>query len=203
MSPLDLSPSARAALAVALIASLVGCGQANQQAGEATSSPTPSPTTVEPTNAPATASPPVSTAPPFSPNPLGQPFHVTKPGPDGYDGLVNAFFSTEVHATDANDGTPHVFYMFEIRVSSTKGKIPTSEWSIETANPDSVVHQDHDVSVTDNSKTPPLASNSSGNTGGYIAFDVPPPAMPTTLNLRDPSSSNALIAQWKLGQPKS
>lgn len=153
-----------------------------------------------PTNSPATTSPPKSAAPTLSPNPLGQPFHVTKAGSDGYDGLVNAFFSTEVHAVDPSDGTSHVFYIFEIRVSSTKGKLPTSAWSIETNNPKSVVPQTHDMSVTDNSKTPPLASSASGNVGGFIAFDVPS-AMPVALNLRDPSS-NTLIAQWELGRPK-
>ena len=152
-----------------------------------------------PTSSPSTTSPPKASAPPLISNPLGQPFHVTKAGPDGYDGLVNAFFATEIHATDPRDGTSHVYYTFEIRVSSTKGKLPTSDWSVETANPTSVVHQTHDMSVTDESKTPPLASTASGNVGGYVAFDVPA-ATPTALDLRDPSSSGALIGQWKLGQ---
>lgn len=149
-----------------------------------------------------TPSPPKSSAPPLTPNPLGQPFRVSKPGPDGYDGMVNAFFATELHATDPQDGTSHVFYTFEIKVSSTKGKLPTSDWSVETADPASVVHQTHDMSVTDGSKTPPLASTASGNVGGYIAFDVPA-ATPVALDLRDPSSSGALIGQWKLGQPQN
>lgn len=102
---------------------------------------------------------------------------------------------------EPSNGTSHVFYIFEIRVSSTKGKLPTSAWSVDTDNPKSVVPQSHDMSVTDNSKTPPLASTASGNVGGFIAFDVPT-AMPVALNLRDPSS-DTLIAQWELGRPKS
>lgn len=125
---------------------------------------------------------------------------MTKGGPDGYDGLVNAFFANEVHAADAKDGTPHVFYTFNIRVSSTKGAFPTSDFSVETVNPTAVVPQTHGISVDDGSNAPPLGSKTPGNTAGNISFDVPA-GMPTFLDLRDPSSSGALIAQWKLGQP--
>lgn len=154
-----------------------------------------------PSNSSASTSPPTSATPTLAPNPLGQPFHVVKAGPDGYDGLVNVLFGTEVHAVNQGDGSSHVFYAFQVKVSSTRGKLPTSDWSIETANPTAVVPQTHDMSVTDNSETPPLASNVSGNVAGYITFDVQS-GTPVFLNLRDPSSSGALIAQWELGRLK-
>lgn len=145
-----------------------------------------------------TSSPPKPTAPQISPKPLGQPFSVRKDGPDGYDGLVNAFLVSAVSATNTQDGTPHVFYMFNVRVSSTKGAFPTSDWSIETTNPTAVVPKAPDVSVNDNSNEPPLGSKTPGDSAGYISFNVLESATPTFLDLRDPTSSNTLIAQWEL-----
>ncbi|KRQ26401.1 MULTISPECIES: hypothetical protein [unclassified Mycobacteroides] len=145
-----------------------------------------------------TSSPPSPTAPPTSPHPLGQPFHVTKGGPDGYDGLVNAFLVSKVNATNVQDHEPHVFYMFNVRVTSTKGAFPTSDWSLETVNPTAVVPHDPDVKINDHSNDPPLGSKTTGNTAGYISFYVLESATPTLLDLRDPTSSNTLIAQWEV-----
>ncbi|SKP38709.1 hypothetical protein [Mycobacteroides abscessus] len=146
----------------------------------------------------ATTSPPKPTAPQISPKPLGQPFGVKKDGPDGYDGLVNAFPVSKANATDSRDGTPRVFYTFNVRVSSTKGAFPSSDWSVETVNPTAVIPQAPDISVKDNSNEPPLGAKTPGNTAGYISFNVPSSATPTFLDLRDPTSSNTLIAQWIL-----
>lgn len=145
-----------------------------------------------------TSSPPSPTAPPTSPHPLGQPFHVTKDGPDGYDGLVNAFLVSKVNATNVQDHAPHVFYMFNVRVTSNKGAFPTSDWSLETVNPTAVVPHDPDVKINDHSNDPPLGSKTTGNTAGYISFYVLESATPTLLDLRDPTSSNTLIAQWEV-----
>lgn len=155
-------------------------------------------TTATTTSAAAATSPPSPTAPATSPHPLGQPFHVTKDGPDGYDGLVNAFLVSKVNATNVQDHTPHVFYMFNVRVTSTKGAFPTSDWSLETLNPTAVVPHDPDVKINDHSNDPPLGSKTTGNTAGYISFYVLESATPTFLDLRDPASSNTLIAQWEV-----
>ncbi|MBN7483794.1 hypothetical protein [Mycobacteroides abscessus] len=145
-----------------------------------------------------TTSPPTPTVPPISPHPLGQPFHVTKGGPDGYDGLVNAFLVSKVNATNVQDHEPHVFYMFNVRVTSNKGAFPTSDWSLETVNPTAVVPHDPGVKINDHSNDPPLGSKTTGNTAGYVSFYVLESATPTLLDLRDPTSSNTLIAQWEV-----
>lgn len=145
-----------------------------------------------------TSSPPKPTAPQISPKPLGQPFGVRKDGPDGYDGLVNAFLTNQVNATRAEDQAPHVYYMFNVKVSSTKGAFPISDWSLETVNPTAVVPHDPDVKINDHSNDPPLGSKTPGNTAGYVSFYVLESATPTFLDLRDPTSSNTLIAQWEV-----